>query len=196
MTSRRPGPRADRADVRGDILTAARELFARKGFQGTTLRAVAAAAGVDVALVPYYFGNKQGLFTASLELPVDPRAKIDEVFAGGSDGLGERLIRTLDGLFQDPVVGPAIIGLMREAIGDGDTGLRRDFIVNVVLVAYTRHIQLPDAAARAALAASQLVGIGLARYVIRVEPLAGMSTEELARYAGPTLQRYLVDPIP
>ena len=188
----RPGPRADRADVRGDILRAARELFAARGFTGTTMRAVADAAGVDVALVPYYFGNKDGLFASALELPIDPRTKIDEVFAQGLDGIGERIARTMATLVEDERVGPAMIGLMRSAVTEGPAhDLVRDFIENVIIVSYARHLDAPDARQRAALAATQIVGMAMGRYVLRIEPLVSMTTDELVAHIGPTLQRYL-----
>ncbi|MDV3221393.1 TetR family transcriptional regulator [Intrasporangium sp.] len=190
--SRRPGPRADRADVRGDILAAARALFASRGFKGTTMRAVADGAGVDVALVPYYFGNKDGLFAASLELPIDPHEKIDEVFAQGLDGIGERIVRTVATILDDPVVGPALLGLMRSAMTEGAAhDVVRDFIDNVIIEGYARHLDRPDARERAALAATQIVGLAMGRRVVGIEPLASMSVDEVAAHVGPTIQRYL-----
>ena len=190
--SRRPGPRSDRGDVRGDILASARALFAARGFKGTTMRAVAEAAGVDVALVPYYFGNKDGLFAAALELPVDPHQKIDEIFAQGLDGVGERIVRTVAALLDDPVTGPALLGLMRSAMTEGTAhDVVRDFIDNVIIGGYARHLPGPDARRRAALAASQIVGLAMARRVVGIEPLASMSVDELVEQVAPTLQRYL-----
>ncbi len=188
----RTGPRADRTDVRGDILTAARALFAERGFRGTTMRAVAEAAGVDVALVPYYFGNKDGLFAATLELPVDPREKLDEIFAQGLDGIGERIARTMAMLVDDEATGPAMLGLMRSAMTEGPAhDVVRDFIENVIIEGYARHLDAPDARRRAALAATQIVGVAMGRHVLRIEPLASMSVDELVEHVGPTLQRYL-----
>ena len=187
----RPGPRTDRTDVRGDILTAARGLFATRGFRGTTLRAVAEAAGVDVALVPYYFGNKDGLFAATLELPVDPARMIDAIFAQGLEGLGERVARTVAGLIQDEVVGSALVGLIRSAVTEGPAhDVVRDFIDNVIIEGYARHLDAPDARRRASLVATQIVGLVMARQVLRIEPLASMSVDEVVEHVGPTLQRY------
>lgn len=190
--SRRPGPRSDRTDVRGDILAAARALFAARGFKGTTMRAVAEGAGVDVALVPYYFGNKDGLFAAALELPLDPHEKIDEVFAQGLDGVGERIVRTIATYLDDPVSGPALLGLMRSAMTEGSAhDVVRDFVDNVIIEGYARHLDRPDARRRAALAATQVVGLALGRRVVGIEPLASMSIDDLAAHVGPTIQRYL-----
>ncbi|MBC9819795.1 TetR family transcriptional regulator [Terrabacter sp. MAHUQ-38] len=188
----RSGPRTDRSDVRSDILAAARTLFAAQGFRGTTLRAVADAAGVDVALVPYYFGNKDGLFAATLELPVDPRATLDEVFAAGLDGIGERIVRTMAGLLEDEQTGPALIAIMRSAVAqDSGNEVVRDFVLNVILEGYARHLDVPDANRRAALAATQLVGLALGRHVLRIPPLVEMTVDDLVEQVGPTLQRYL-----
>ncbi|EWS99753.1 TetR family transcriptional regulator [Intrasporangium oryzae NRRL B-24470] len=196
MTPRgRTGPRADRTDARGDILSSARELFSARGFRGTTMRAVAEGAGVDVALVPYYFGNKEGLFAATLELPVDPRAKLDAAFAEGVDGAGVRIARAVVGVFDDETVGPTMIGLVRSAMTDGTAHEAvRDFLVNVIVEGYAIHLDGPDARERAALAAAQIIGLAVARYVLRIEPLASMSVDEVVAYVGPALQRCLDGP--
>jgi AcrR family transcriptional regulator len=187
----RPGPRTDRSDVRGDILTAARGLFAARGFKGTTMRAVAEAAGVDVALVPYYFGNKDGLFAATLELPVDPATIIESLFAEGVDGLGERVVRAIAGLVEDDVMGPAIVGLIRSAVTEGPAhDVVRGLIVSVLVAGDARQLDVPDARRRASLAATQIVGLIMARHVLRIEPLASMTPDELVEHVGPNLQRY------
>lgn len=190
--SRRTGPRTDRPDARGDILRSARELFASNGFKGTTMRAIAQSADVDVALISYYFGNKDGLFAASLELPVDPSNVLSRVFSEGLDGVGERILRTLTGVMEDETTGPAVIGLIRSAIADNQNqDVFRDFILNVVLEGYARHLQSPDAHERATLAASQVIGIIIGRYVFQIDPLARMSVDDLVAHVAPTLQDYL-----
>lgn len=189
---RRTGPRTDRPDARGDILRAARDLFAAGGFKSTTMRAIAQRADVDVALIPYYFGNKDGLFAACLELPVEPGSVLGKVFAEGIDNVGERIIRTLAGVMEDPTTGPAIIGLVRSAIADNSAQeVFRDFILNVVLASYVRHLSGEHAQQRAALAASQVVGLMVGRYVLKIGPLAEMSVDELVDHVAPTLQGYL-----
>ncbi|WP_347353461.1 TetR family transcriptional regulator [Intrasporangium sp.] len=196
-TGRRAHQRAGRADAKQEIQEAARTLFASRGFTGTTMRAVARAAGVDVALIPYYFGNKEGLFAATLDFPLDPRAKLDEVFGAGLDGIGERVIRTVHGLIQDEQTGPALIAIIRSAVADESANSAvRDFILNVILEGYARHIPGPDAHRRAALAASQVVGLAIGRYVLCLPPLAEMTLDEVVEYVGPTLQRYLAEEPP
>src|ERR687890_2439282 len=103
-TSRAPrrGRRPGAPDTRATILDAARTAFAQKGFAGTTIRAVATAAGVDAALVHHYFGTKDDLFLAALELPVDPRVALAPAIAAGPDGAGERMLRVFLSVWDDP----------------------------------------------------------------------------------------------
>ena len=115
VTSR--GRRPGGPDTRGAILAAARESFAHKGFAGTTIRAVAASAGVDAALVHHYFGSKDDLFLAALEIPVDPRQVVPMVFAEGVDGAGERLLRVFVSVWEDPEARLPLIALVRASLG-------------------------------------------------------------------------------
>jgi AcrR family transcriptional regulator len=193
----RPGPRGGGTDVRAEILWAARELFAEQGFRGTTIRAVAARAGVDVALVPYYFGNKDALFEAALDTAGDVSARLDELFVGDPASLGQRLVLGIDAMLSDEGSGSAMLALMRSAVAEGPGRQAALIFANAVILAtYRRHIETPDAALRASLAASQIIGFALARYVLNIEPLASMSSTDAAANVGPTLQRYLLDPLP
>jgi AcrR family transcriptional regulator len=192
MTAASRGPRADRPDLREEILRAARERFGEAGFSGTSLRSIAALAGVDVSLIPYYFGNKSGLYAATLELQLDPRAKLAAVFSGGLDGVGERLASTILHLIDDEVTGPVFLSLIRSAVTEGAA---RDavhtLVDDVILRAYVEHLDVPDARQRATLAATQIIGVAMARHVVPIEPIASMPVDELAALVGPTLQRYL-----
>jgi len=200
MTASRParsrGPRADVADTRAALLGAAIALFAERGYDRTSLRDVAAAADVDVALVSYHFGGKAGLFAAAMELAVNPTELLDGVLATGRDGLGERLIRTLLGVWDDPDRGAPFIALVRSAAGnDRASELIRGFVEGELLGRIAAAIGLPDGELRAALAGSQIVGLVMSRYVVRVEPLASCAPEALVSTIGPTLQRYLTGPV-
>lgn len=198
MTARktgRAGPRTRGADARADILRAASAQFAHKGFRGTTLRSVAEAAAVDVALISYYFGNKDGLFAATLDLPVNPREQIAAVFEGGLDGIGERLARTFVTLLDDESTGPAMAGLLRAALTDGVAhDAVRDFISGGILETYVELLGTDDAAERATLVGSQVIGFAVMRRILRIEPLASMPVEAAVAHLGPTLQRYLEGP--
>jgi AcrR family transcriptional regulator len=188
---RRRGPRADAADTRGAVLQAARARFAARGYDGTRLRDVAADADVDVALVSYFFGSKDGLFAAAMELPINPAQLVEELVREGSDRLGERLVRTVLTRL-DEAGGGAFVGLVRSAATNEQAAeLLREFVEREMLGRLALAIDAPDPELRAGLAGSQIVGLIMARYVVGVRPLAGTDAETLARAIGPTLQRYL-----
>jgi AcrR family transcriptional regulator len=190
---RRSGRRAGAADTRGEILAAARQGFGEQGFDGTTVRAVAARAGVDPALVHHYFGSKQALFLAAMELPFDFDALIDRVMSGPRKAIGERLVRQALELWEDPATRSLLMAIVRSATTDPvAAGMLRRVLTEGPMLALIRASGQPDAALRATLAGSQVVGLAMARYVIGVEPLASASADQVARAIGPTIQRYLV----
>ena len=187
-TGRRPGD----ARSREQILTAARESFAATGYDATTIRGVATTAGVDPALVHYFFGTKDGLFAAVMELPLNPSQVADEVLAGDVDGLGERLARRFLEVWDDPVTGPPLVGLIRGAAShEPSADQLREFVGRAILLRIAASVGRPDAVLRANLCAAELMGTALLRYVLRVEPLASTDPAVLVGWLGPTLQRYL-----
>ena len=157
----------------------ARSSFADRGFDRTTIRAVAADAGVDPALVHHYFGSKEDLFLAALEIPVDPRTLIPQVFEPGLDGVGERLLRTFLTVWDEPENNQALVAF-RVVLGAVVPQLR----------------EVGDAEVRASMVASQMAGLIMARYVVRIEPLASLPTETVVAWIGPNIQRYLAGPAP
>lgn len=188
--SKSRGPRAGRPDTRGAILAAARGRFVAHGYDRTTLREVAADAGVDVALVSYFFGSKDGLFAAATQLNVNPVEIVERVLDGGTEDLGERLARNFLALWDDPESG--LVGMLRAAATHEDAAtMLRGFIEHAILGRVAQAIDSPDPQLRAALTGSQLIGLALARYIIRVEPIASADPERLVAAIGPTLQRYL-----
>jgi AcrR family transcriptional regulator len=187
-TGRRPGD----SGTREAILDAARESFAELGFSDTSVRAVAARAGVDQALVHHYFGNKDGLFAAAMELPFDPAAVAPALLEGGVDGLGERLVRFFLEVWEQPESRVRIQAMLRSALTqDAAAELLRDFVTREVLGRVAAAVDVPDAPLRAALVGSQLVGLGMLRYIVRVEPLATADRETVLDAVAPTVQRYL-----
>jgi AcrR family transcriptional regulator len=175
------------------VLAAARAAFAEKGFDGATIRGIATAAGVDPALVHHYFGTKDALFLAAVDAPADPGELLPEVLAGGPDALGENLLRMFLRVWDGPAR-PAGLALVRSAVGNEWTArLLREFLVTRVLRGVVGTLDVPPAEreARGSLIASQLVGLVMARYVLRIEPLASASPEWLVAALAPTLQRYL-----
>ena len=188
----RRGPRAGGADTRQAVLDAARARFSAHGYDGTKLRDVAADAGVDVALVSYFFGSKDGLFTAAMAMSVNPAELVEALLREGADGVGERLIRRLLALWDDPASGSPMVALVRSAATNEQAAeLLRGFVQREVLLRLAAGIDAPDPELRAALAGSQIVGIVMARYIVGIEQIARCDPETLVAAVGPTLQRYL-----
>ena len=189
-TGRRPGT----GGTRERILAAARSDFGKGGYEATTIRGIAAQAKVDPALVMHYFDSKDGVFRAAMQFPVDPAEFIPRLLAPGLDGLGERLVRFFVDTWDSPAGSP-LLGLIRSVVGNEEAAAQlREFVTREVLGRLARALELDQPQLRAALVASQLVGLAMLRYVVRVEPLASASAAELVAWLGPTLQRYLTDP--
>jgi len=189
---RRPGA----PDTRAEVLAAARASFAERGFRGTTIRAVAASAGVDPALVHHYFGSKDDLFVAALQIPVDPREVLAPVVAAGPDGAGERLMRALLGVWDDPAVQPGLLALVRSLISDDSGGLVRDAFIPVVVGPVLAALVADRPDVRIPLVASQVVGLIVARYVVALPPMAEMPAEDVVARVGPVVQHYLTGDLP
>ncbi len=196
MTSKRgPGRRPGGPDTRGEILAAARTEFAARGFDGTTMRAVATSAGVDAALVHHYFGGKDDLFLAALEIPVDPRVVIPEMLRPGIDGIGERLVRMFVSVWDDPESRKPLLAVFRSALtSEAGADLLRGGMMRMVFEQVAEGIGASEAPMRAQLVGSQMTGLVIMRYVLAVEPIASMPPDQLVRWLGPTVQRYLVGP--
>jgi AcrR family transcriptional regulator len=189
---RRTGRRPGAEDTRGRILEAARSAFGERGYDGATVRDVAARAGVDPALVHHYFGTKQRLFIAATEFPVDVTEVVPRLLDGGRAGLGERFVRFVVELWDRPDVRPLLLGVVRSASTDEvAAGMMRSLLAEGPFLALATAIDRPDAVTRATLAGSQLIGVVMARYIVQVEPLASMSPGAIAAAVGPTIERYL-----
>ena len=189
-TGRRPG-----AGGTGEkILAAARAHFARVGYEAGTVRGIAAEAGVDPSLVLHYFGSKEGLFRAAVDFPVNPADFIPRLLAPGLDELGERLVRFFLETWDSPA-GRPLLALVRSVVASEDAAaLLREFVTREVLGRLARALDVDQPQLRASLAASQLIGMAMLRYVIKLEPLASAPPEVVARWLGPAVQRYLTDP--
>ena len=186
-TGRRPGA----GGTREKILAAARSHFTEVGFEGATIRGIAGGAAVDPALVMHYFGSKEGVFRAAVEFPVDPAEFIPRLLEPGLEGLGERLVRFFLATWDSPAGSP-LLALIRSVVTNQTAAaLLRDFVSREVLARLAEAIELDEPQLRASLAASQLIGLAMVRYVVRVEPLASAPPAEVARWVGPTLQSYL-----
>jgi AcrR family transcriptional regulator len=195
-----PAPRRGRRpageDTRGRIEEAARVEFAEKGYDATTLRSVARAAGVDAALVHHYFEGKADLFARAVVMTrINPGVVVAGLLSGPIETLGDRMVRTFLRVWDDPGNNERLVAMLRAAMTNDDVAtVMRRFVTQDIVGAVTRHTGVADAAERGAMAASQLVGIATVRYVLRMEPMVQASHDDVARWLGPTLQRYLVDP--
>jgi AcrR family transcriptional regulator len=179
------------------VLAAARTAFAERGFDGATIRGIATAAGVDPALVHHYFGSKDQLFLAAVQAPANPADFLPEVLEGGRDDLGANVVRLLLRVWDGPMQ-PAALALVRSAVGNEWTAkLLREFLVSQVLRRVMSTLDLPsdEREARGGLVASQLIGLVMARYVLKVEPMASASPSSLVAAIGPNVQRYLTGDI-
>jgi len=188
-TGRRPGD----SGARDAILAAARRRFADHGFDRATIRAIAGDAGVDPALVHHYFGTKRDLFSASLELPFDPGAMVAELVTGPRTDLGPRLVAAFLAGWDRPGAASPMIALLRSAMADeGAATMARQVLYDRILHPVATAIGSPDAEFRASLAAAQMTGLAIGRYIIAIPPLATAPVDDIVRAVGPTLQRYLV----
>ncbi len=196
VRQRRPGrpsgAREGAERTRADILAAARTAFSEHGYQRTTIRAVAAAAGVDSALVHHYFGTKDALFLAAMQMPLNPEVIIAEAITGDPAEVGERLVRGFLRIWGDPVMRQPLLILLRSAIdGEGGAELLRGFVSDAVVRRVSEGLSQPVDPLRVTAAASQLIGLAIVRYVVGLEPLASASDEEVVALVGPVVQGHL-----
>ncbi|AFJ37828.1 TetR family transcriptional regulator [Mycobacterium intracellulare subsp. chimaera] len=177
------------------IIEAARERFMRDGYERATVRAIAADAGVDVAMVYYFFGNKEGLFTAStLTGPEHPLHQLATLLDEGTERVGERLARRfLEHWEQGAVFEPFLTLWRSAAIHPEARKVLHDSLAGPIAERVATEFGVADAELRVELVASHLAGLAFARYQLKIEPLASTSIEDLVGRLGPTLQRYLTD---
>jgi AcrR family transcriptional regulator len=194
----RSGRRPGKQGTREAILDAAREAFAERGYDGASIRLIAAGAGVDPALVHHYFGTKHQLFLDAMQAPFDPMQVLPQVLAGGADGVGERLVRTLLRVVES-AAGGAVAALFRSAVSNELMArMLREFVVRQITRRVIKELDLDPAEGpvRTTLVFSQIAGLITARYIIKVEPLASLPSEVVVAMVGPTIQRYLTAPLP
>ncbi len=177
------------------IIDAARERFMRDGYERATVRAIAADAGVDVAMVYYFFGNKEGLFTAStLTGPEHPLHQLTTLLDEGTERIGERLVRRFLEHWEEGAVFEPFLTLWRSAaIHPEARKVLHDSLAGPIATRVASEFGVADAELRVELVASHLAGLAFARYQLKIEPLASTTVEDLVGWLGPTLQRYLTD---
>ena len=200
----RSGRRSGDSGTKDAILAAARTRFGDHGYDGATIRGIAADAGVDAALVHHFFGTKERLFVAAMRLPVVPGELLAAALAAGArdpgQSLGEHMLRTVLGAWDVAELRATFLGLLRSAVtSEQAAGMLREFATEAVLgrIAGAAAPGPPgaDQQFRAALVASQVLGLALARYVLEFDPLVQAGADDLAAAIGPTLERYLTGKI-
>lgn len=193
---RRRGRRPGGTDTRAALIAAAREIFVEQGYDGATVRAIAARAEVDAAMVNHWFGGKEGLFAeAVLKLPFNPQDLVEHVLDGEVADIGARIVRTFVTTW-DNSGGGMFTALVRSIAGhEQATGALRDFLVKHIMARIIAKVAPDQHDFRATLVASQLIGMGMVRYVARFEPLATAEVETMVAAVAPTLQRYITGPI-
>ncbi|MBT2491423.1 TetR family transcriptional regulator [Streptomyces sp. ISL-96] len=196
---RRGRPRRSPQDAgpgaRERILQSARDEFAERGYDKTSMRGIAKAAGVDAALVHHYFGTKDDVFAAAIEMSFEPAMAVPAVLGqGGTEGIGERLARYFIGVWENPATRAPLLAVVRSALTNETAAkVLRTFVLRRLLERVAAELDVPDPTFRAELAASHMVGIAILRYVIKAEPLASADPERIIEMVAPTLQRYLTE---
>jgi AcrR family transcriptional regulator len=189
------GRRRGRPETRAQVLEVARRRFLAEGYQAVTLRSIAAEAGVDVALISYFFGSKKGLFGAALALSANPAEVFLQALPGDPATLPERILRALVGTWEDPAGGGQLRVMIAGALADPDLArLLREVLEREMIDRIAEYLGGADARSRAAAFATQLAGVIFARYLLALEPVASMSLDELIRYLAPGLRAAMAGP--
>lgn len=194
---KRPGRPPGTSDTRGRILASARDLFARNGIDKTSIRAIAAAAEVDPALVHHYFGTKTKLFAAAVHIPIDPMQVLGPLRQTPVEEIGLTLPSLVLPLW-DSEMGKGFIATLRSMLAGDDTSLVRSFLQEVIAKEVGSRVDDPPGSGRIRIqfVASQLVGVMMARYILELEPFASLPVDQIAETIGPNLQRYLTGDLP
>ena len=195
-SKRRPGRPPGGSRTREQIAAAARRQFAELGYERTTIRGVAEEAGVDPAMVHHFFDSKQRLFLSVTELPFAPEEVLPDVLAGRRSEAGLRLARFSVDLWENPEARERLAGILRAAVSEPEAAqMARELATERFVSAISESLGVDDAHLRASLISSQGIGLAMARYILRVEPLASMDPDALVDAIAPTFQNYLTGPL-
>lgn len=193
-TRRGRGRPPGESDARDRIADAAAHEFGEHGYDGATVRAIAARAGVDAALVHHYFGTKADLFAAVIDFPVRPDLEVPRILRGPRDEAGERIVRFVLEAFERPEVRKRGVIMLRTAIsGKLLAPVVVGFLSRELLPRIAAELDAEDASLRASLVASQIAGMLITRYVVKLPAMSEASVDDIVRQVGPTIQRYLFD---
>ncbi|WP_433329712.1 TetR family transcriptional regulator [Spirillospora sp. CA-294931] len=188
--SRGPGRRPGPTETREAILASARALFTEKGYNGASLRAIARDAGVDPALVHHFFGSKEGVFVAAVKFPIEPAELLPRIMAAPREKLGETVVRTFTEIWSDDGNRERVLNLLSSAMTNESAAMVfREFISEAL---FARAAEIHDIPlVRLDAAAGHMVGVMIFRYVLKIEPIASLSEDELVELIAPALQQYL-----
>jgi AcrR family transcriptional regulator len=179
------GPRSE--GTRRAILGAARATFAERGYERTTIRAVAARAGVDASMVMRYFRSKAGLFTAAVTMDL----QAPDLRSAPASRRGELLVRTFISRWEDPVRNDELKALLRTAATSEVVAGQLQALLSQQITEPIAALGDEQAAERGTLIAAQLLGMALCRYILRLNPLASLPADEVVAAVAPSVQRYL-----
>ena len=144
-------------------------------------------------MVHHYFGNKEQLFVAAMELPLNPADMIGPLLQGDRDRLGERLLRTFLSVWDSEGMRAPMLAMIRSAVQEDQAAtMMREFIQGVIVARAIETLDVDHVQWRASLVSTQVLGLAIARYIIKVEPLASAEPDEVVAAIAPTVQRYLV----
>lgn len=192
MSAKRTGRRTGSPDTRSEILDAAKGVFGKVGYDRATVRGIATEAGVDPSLIYHYFGTKDQLFAASIDIPMPAAEALRSVLSGDSGDLGRRLAETFFFVWEQEAARASLLGILRSAMGGEDQAAEafRQFLTTSVLEEIAPLIGGENPRLRALLMASQLVGIAMTRYVMRLEPIASAPIDDIIELVAPRIQSY------
>ncbi len=186
------GRRPAGSDTKAAIEVSARRLFSELGYPRTTMRAIAADAGVDPRLITHFFGSKQQLFVAVVELPFDPETTFDTLLAGGGEDAGQQLAEFLLSLLENPRARSTLTGIMRAAASEEAAAAQiRDLVATRLLTALARHFGGEEPELRASMMASQIVGLTFVRHVVGAPALENADRTRLIAYLSQVFNLYL-----
>jgi AcrR family transcriptional regulator len=187
-TGRRPGTNTTQAQ----ILDAANRLFLERGYQAATMRAIAKEAGVDPSLIVHFFGSKLNLFSEAVEWPFDPEEEMPKLFADGRANVGRNAVRLVLRVWEQGGTRDPVLTMLEAAISDpGAAEMLGEFIRHPLFGPMLERLGSDRPELRANLISSQFVGLGLARYVLKFEPIASATAEQVVEWVAPNIQRYL-----
>jgi AcrR family transcriptional regulator len=187
-TGRRPG----NSSSRDDILKAARKLFARRGYQGATMRAIAKEAGVDPSLIVHFFGSKVNLLTEAVDWPFDPEVQMPRLLEDGRRNVGRKLAQLAIRTWDEEGTRHPVFTLLRAGLTEPEAAeMLRNFMLQRLYAPLMERLGSDQPELRAGLAVSQVIGVGMGRYVLKFDGLAEAKSEDVIDWLGPVLQRYL-----